>query len=174
MFCGSCGKEVRETSSFCQNCGSKTGSAGKSADWGDAPPEQTPPAQPEPQVFPEGEAAGLAVDEKYCFSCGAVIKKAAEICPKCGVRVMRAGSPRQAADYPPGYVPKSMIAALLLCLFIPGGHRFYAGKIGTGILMILVLILTFGIGYFIWWIIDLVSICTGKFADKRGYALQRD
>jgi ribosomal protein L40E len=25
-------------------------------------------------------------DEKYCQSCGAIIKKAAEICPKCGIR----------------------------------------------------------------------------------------
>jgi TM2 domain-containing membrane protein YozV/RNA polymerase subunit RPABC4/transcription elongation factor Spt4 len=25
-------------------------------------------------------------DEKYCFSCGGIIKSAAEICPKCGVR----------------------------------------------------------------------------------------
>jgi len=27
-----------------------------------------------------------AVDEKFCSSCGAIIKKEAEICPKCGVR----------------------------------------------------------------------------------------
>lgn len=26
------------------------------------------------------------IDEKFCLSCGAVIKKEAEICPKCGVR----------------------------------------------------------------------------------------
>ena len=25
-------------------------------------------------------------DEVFCFSCGAIIKKEAEICPKCGVR----------------------------------------------------------------------------------------
>jgi RNA polymerase subunit RPABC4/transcription elongation factor Spt4 len=28
-------------------------------------------------------------DEKYCQSCGAIIKKAAEICPKCGVNLKR-------------------------------------------------------------------------------------
>jgi uncharacterized membrane protein YhaH (DUF805 family) len=27
-----------------------------------------------------------AADEKFCPSCGAIIKQAAEICPKCGVR----------------------------------------------------------------------------------------
>ena len=28
-------------------------------------------------------------DEKYCFSCGEVIKKEAEICPKCGVNQLK-------------------------------------------------------------------------------------
>ena len=29
----------------------------------------------------------LGADEQFCSSCGEVIKKAAEICPKCGVRL---------------------------------------------------------------------------------------
>jgi RNA polymerase subunit RPABC4/transcription elongation factor Spt4 len=29
-------------------------------------------------------------DEKYCQSCGAIIKSAAEICPKCGVNLKKA------------------------------------------------------------------------------------
>jgi RNA polymerase subunit RPABC4/transcription elongation factor Spt4/TM2 domain-containing membrane protein YozV len=28
-------------------------------------------------------------DEKYCFSCGAIINKEAEICPKCGVNQLK-------------------------------------------------------------------------------------
>ena len=28
-------------------------------------------------------------DEKYCFSCGEIIKKEAEICPKCGVNQLK-------------------------------------------------------------------------------------
>jgi RNA polymerase subunit RPABC4/transcription elongation factor Spt4 len=28
-------------------------------------------------------------DEKYCFSCGGIIKKEAEICPKCGVNQLK-------------------------------------------------------------------------------------
>jgi RNA polymerase subunit RPABC4/transcription elongation factor Spt4 len=28
-------------------------------------------------------------DEKYCFSCGEVIKREAEICPKCGVNQLK-------------------------------------------------------------------------------------
>lgn len=47
-----------------------------------------------------------------------------------------------------------------------GIHRFYVGKIGTGIIWLL----TggcFGIGY----IVDIVMIATGKFTDKAGNAL---
>ena len=65
---------------------------------------------------------------------------------------------------------KSWIAALLLCLFVGtlGVHRFYVGKIGTGILMIV----TFG-GFGIWTLIDLIMIAVGKFSDKQGLALAR-
>lgn len=63
---------------------------------------------------------------------------------------------------------KSKMVALLLCIFLGGLgiHRFYVGKIGTGIIWLL----TggcFGIGY----IVDLVMIATGKFTDKAGNAL---
>ena len=31
----------------------------------------------------------MNIDEKYCFSCGEIIKKEAEICPKCGVNQLK-------------------------------------------------------------------------------------
>lgn len=65
---------------------------------------------------------------------------------------------------------KSMVPAALLCFFLGalGIHRFYVGKIGTGILMILTL---GGLG--IWALIDLVMIIVGSFKDKNGLPLQR-
>ena len=61
--------------------------------------------------------------------------------------------------------PKNRIVLSLLCAALGtlGIHRFYAGKIGTGILMIL----TLG-GFGIWWIIDLIFCCVGSFKDKEG------
>lgn len=65
--------------------------------------------------------------------------------------------------------PKSYVAAVLLCFFLGtlGFHRFYVGKIWTGILMIL----TLG-GFGIWQIIDFVVIVCGRFRDKRGRFLR--
>lgn len=58
--------------------------------------------------------------------------------------------------------------ALLLCYFLGflGVHRFYVGKIGTGVLMLI----TFG-GFGLWWLIDLVLICCDEFKDKEGASL---
>jgi TM2 domain-containing membrane protein YozV len=65
---------------------------------------------------------------------------------------------------------KKMVTACLLCFFLGGLgiHRFYVGKAGTGILMILTL---GGLG--IWVIIDFVMILTGGFKDSEGKDLQR-
>jgi len=61
--------------------------------------------------------------------------------------------------------PKSRLAALLLCFLfgVFGAHRFYVGKIGTGILMLV----TAG-GLMIWSLIDLIIIIVGSFRDKEG------
>ncbi|MBI2278813.1 MAG: TM2 domain-containing protein [Candidatus Brennerbacteria bacterium] len=66
--------------------------------------------------------------------------------------------------------PKLRLAAALFCGFFGflGVHRFYAGKIGTGILMIL----TVG-GLGVWTFIDFIFIVLGKFRDKEGRLVTR-
>ncbi|MBI2073029.1 MAG: TM2 domain-containing protein [Gemmatimonadetes bacterium] len=61
--------------------------------------------------------------------------------------------------------PKSRLVALLLCFFLGvlGIHRFYVGKVGTGILQLVTL---GGIG--IWALIDFIMIAVGSFTDKQG------
>jgi TM2 domain-containing membrane protein YozV len=198
-FCSNCGKEIAEGVKFCSSCGKAVDSVP------DGPVVSASPYQPvSTPVVREPVVPAITVDERYCFSCGSVIKKAAVICPKCGVnqsgrnntavvdvycvscgKIIKkeavtcpfCGVPQtESTGYPPGYVSKSWTTALLLCIFLGavGGHRFYTGKIGTAILMILVTGVTIGIGGLIWWIIDLVSICTHKFTDKQGYALKKD
>ena len=60
---------------------------------------------------------------------------------------------------------KNGIVCLLLCLFVGylGIHRFYVGKVGTGILMII----TIG-GFGLWQLIDLILVVMGKFTDSEG------
>ena len=60
---------------------------------------------------------------------------------------------------------KLVLPVFVLCLLVGvfGAHRFYVGKIFTGILMLL----TFG-GLGIWYLIDLVLILCGEFRDKDG------
>jgi len=102
-----------------------------------------------------------AHDEMFCTSCGAVIKKQAEICPKCGVRNRGLVSAEVA-----NASEKDWLTTLLLCLFLSwvGVHRFYTGKIGSGVCMILFGWLTLGI----WHLIDFIMICCGKFKDADG------
>ena len=66
------------------------------------------------------------------------------------------------------YSNKSRLVALLLCWFLGylGVHRFYVGKVGTGVLMFF----TLG-GFGIWYLIDLIMIVMGTFRDANGRAV---
>jgi TM2 domain-containing membrane protein YozV len=94
---------------------------------------------------------------KVCFSCRDVIDTTAVVCPRCGTPQPAATGARMSE--------RRILPALLLCFFLGvfGAHRFYAGKIGTGILELLTL---GGLG--IWWLVDMILILTGSFRDRDG------
>lgn len=66
--------------------------------------------------------------------------------------------------------PRSRLVALILCFFAGflGAHRFYVGKVGTAVLMLV----TLG-GFGLWSLIDFVLIALGASADKEGRLLLR-
>jgi hypothetical protein len=58
---------------------------------------------------------------------------------------------------------RSVAVALAIPLGVFGAHRFYVGKIGTGLLQLC----TVG-GAGLWWLYDLILILLGEFRDSEG------
>jgi hypothetical protein len=119
-----------------------------------------PKEKPLNQISGKIEKTLIRMGMNYCKSCGKEIHESAETCPGCG-------APQQtSADN--NVSQKSKVIALLLCLFLGtlGVHRFYLGKIGTGILQLCTL---GGLG--IWALIDFLGIITNKFRDAGGKVL---
>jgi TM2 domain-containing membrane protein YozV len=98
------------------------------------------------------------VGSSFCHNCGAKTSPTAEFCTKCGAKLGVKTLDTNISE-------KSRLAVTLLAWFLGqfGIHRFYLGKIGTGILMI---ITAGGLG--IWQIIDFIYAVTGNMKDKEG------
>lgn len=166
MNCVKCGAELPEKTSYCPTCGTFQGVAKCPGCGADVPP-------------------GAA----FCTGCGMTLPKAPQ-----EAKIPAASAPAQPVQQPqqPTIVinntntntnknvsprgvdvmtsPKSRWLALALCFFLGefGVHRFYVGKIGTGILYLF----TFGLFGF-GWLIDFFSILFGSFRDKYGFWLRR-
>jgi hypothetical protein len=69
---------------------------------------------------------------------------------------------------PPSDKSRAVALILGLVLGVFGAHRFYVGKIGTGILMLC----TMG-GLGIWYLVDNIMIAAGGFRDAEGRLVKR-
>ncbi len=102
----------------------------------------------------------------YCKNCGMLSSENATFCSNCGTRLKGAYDP-----YSYDQVSnRDWLITLLFCVLLGylGAHRFYTGKIGTGILMLI----TFG-GFGIWVLIDLIYIILGRFRDEEGKIIRQ-
>ena len=112
----------------------------------------------------------------FCQACGAPTDPLAEICMKCGVRIAKG------AVVTGDISPKSRLAVTLLAWFLGtfGAHRFYLGKTGTAIVMLILGIIgyatlwLYGIGFIflaavgIWAFIDFIFAVSGNMRDTEG------
>ena len=102
----------------------------------------------------------------FCPKCGAPVEDSATFCPKCGTSLQ--AQPASPLD---SKVPSDgrWLIAHLLCFFLGclGIHRFYVGKTGSGIAMLL----TCG-GCGIWALVDFIMILVNSFTDKDGRPLK--
>jgi TM2 domain-containing membrane protein YozV len=71
--------------------------------------------------------------------------------------------------------PKSRLVTLLLAWFLGplGGHRFYSGKTGTAIAMLLISFTVVGLLVTaVWAFIDFIMIAAGAFRDREGMLIK--
>jgi len=105
---------------------------------------------------------------RFCSKCGSSNQKESIFCQKCGANMNAIQTNEQSNSSE--NVKKKWIITFYLTLFlgILGIHRFYNGKIVTGLIMLF----TLG-GGFIWWFIDFILVATWAFTDKKGSRLEK-
>lgn len=151
MYCKNCGKEISEDTKFCPECGTSTELVPLQNAVPQAPQQTAVPYAPQQAAWPQQAAA----PQQPVIN---IINQNTNTNNNANINT--------GSGY--GYIRKNKWVAFFLCLFLGefGIHRFYVGKVGTGIIWL------FTVGFFgIGWFIDLVMILFGGFRDKAGQPL---
>ena len=91
------------------------------------------------------------VGVSFCYNCGKATAPAAVVCLGCGVGLSPALVRDARADIK---VPAGVCGIILGAL---GVHKFILGRVGAGLVMLLVTVLTCGIGYPVMHLIGLIE-----------------
>ena len=120
----------------------------------------------------------------FCSKCGAQIGEGYTFCTKCGARVVQAAG-KDILLAKEDISPKSRLATTLLAFFLGslGAHRFYIGKTGTAVTMLVLTVVGIitafvVIGFVflavtgIWAFIDFIIAVAGSMKDNEGKAIK--
>jgi TM2 domain-containing membrane protein YozV len=121
----------------------------------------------------------------FCPKCGKETPENQAFCASCGAPLAGAVS-QGASGAIAGISPKSRLATSLFAWFLGsfGAHRFYIGKTGTAILMLVLTIVAIPlcfviVGFFIlgavgiWQLIDFIFAVAGKMRDSQGLLIEK-
>ena len=121
----------------------------------------------------------------FCPKCGKETTGDQAFCANCGAPLTQAAT-LGAAPAAVGISPKSRLATSLFAWFLgwAGAHRFYIGKTGTAIAMLVLTIVGIplcfvGIGFvvlgivWIWWLVDFIFAVAGRMKDKDGLLIEK-
>lgn len=139
-FCTNCGKELLDSFEFCTECGKKI-------DGEEAESSAT-----------KTSFEGFAGKIKFCQKCGEAMPEDSFYCLNCGnafpAQDIEFEIIKRKINMQTGIWRNKWIALILcMCFGWLGVHRFYEGKVFTGVLYLCTLGL-FGIG----WIVDIVRL----------------
>ncbi len=155
MYCRNCGKEFIEL-------------AGK------------------PEICAHCGARALAATA-FCLQCGSPTNANAVVCVRCGASLESIGGAPSTDKVQDKTSRKSRLILVLLSLFLGwlGVHRFYSGKIVTGIIMLVLAVIggftvaIAGLGLIplgivsIWNLNDLFKAVIGRLKDRQGKRITR-
>ena len=121
----------------------------------------------------------------FCPKCGKETSENQAFCASCGAPLSEAAS-QVASGTRVGISPKSRLATTLLAWFLGyfGAHRFYIGKTGTAIVMLVLGIvgiplcfvfigIPIVIGVSVWSLVDFIIAVTGNMRDRDGLLIEK-
>lgn len=168
--CTHCGTQINNNAKFCPNCGAQNDAANDNIKFCTNCRAQIPYKAMYCSSCGAQADTTISGEIKYCAHCGAQIPYQSRFCSKCGKEASAQPQQNQqpiiinnniVQNAQPVVIQngrqKSKWLAFILCFFFGefGVHRFYEGKIGTGILWLF----TFGM-FGIGWLVDLIILLT--------------